>query len=72
MTRRHNKAEDDPAVVLLFRPLYRLLVKFHRETECGRDGLHWAECDALCSAFGWESWDEWVEAATADPPAHRS
>ena len=39
---------------------YRLLQKFHLETKCGRrNGDHWAECDALVDAFGWESWEAW-------------
>ena len=39
---------------------YRLLRKFHLETKCGkRNGDHWAECDALVDAFGWESWEAW-------------
>ena len=38
---------------------YRLLVKFHNETECGEGGDHWAECDALVAAFGWVSWEAW-------------
>lgn len=39
---------------------HRLLLKFHSETECGQDGLHWAECDALADAFGYDSWDIWT------------
>lgn len=38
---------------------YRLLQKFHQETDCGEGGDHWAECDALVDAFGWVSWEAW-------------
>jgi hypothetical protein len=40
---------------------FRLLLKFHKETDCGKDGDHWAECDALVDAFGWRSWERWRE-----------
>jgi hypothetical protein len=39
---------------------YRLLLKFHKETICGRP-YHWAECEALVDAFGWASWEVWVK-----------
>lgn len=42
------------------RAAYRLLVKFHNETECGANGVHWAECEALHGAFGWPSWEAWT------------
>ncbi len=41
---------------------FRLLHKFHRETDCGRGavrGDHWAECDRLVDALGWDSWEVW-------------
>lgn len=43
---------------------YRLLDKFHEETDCGEDGEHWAECEALCHAFEIESWEVWKGAQT--------
>jgi hypothetical protein len=41
-------------------PVYRLLRKFHAETDCGKDGRHWAECEAACQAFLYDDWQEWV------------
>lgn len=41
-----------------------LLFKFHKETECGEEGMHWVECDELVQEFDWESWEEWVKAIT--------
>ena len=39
---------------------YRLLRKFHAETDCGkRKDDHWAECNALVNAFCWGSWEIW-------------
>ena len=38
--------------------VYRLLLKFHRETDCGRP-FHWAECERLVELFGWSSWEDW-------------
>jgi hypothetical protein len=40
---------------------FRLLGKFHRETGCGRGGMHWAECEAFVCEHGWESWEAWRE-----------
>jgi hypothetical protein len=40
---------------------YRLLRKFHTETDCGAEAMggdHWAECEALVDALGLESWDQ--------------
>ena len=31
---------------LLVEKMKRLLDKFHIETDCGKDGIHWAECEA--------------------------
>ena len=30
----------------------RLWSKFHIETDCGLDGVHWAECEAVADALG--------------------
>lgn len=38
---------------------FDLLLKFHKETECGEGGDHWAECEALVDSFGWISWEAW-------------
>lgn len=38
---------------------FELLLKFHKETECGEGGDHWAECEALVDSFGWVSWEAW-------------
>jgi hypothetical protein len=35
--------------------LYMLLEKVHAETDCGRDGRHWPQCQALTFMFGWKS-----------------
>ena len=43
---------------------FRLLFKFHIETTCGADGMHWAECDALVHWLGWTSWEAWVDIAS--------
>ena len=37
---------------------FRLLSKFHIETDCGQPD-HWAECSALVDALGWVSWEAW-------------
>jgi len=42
---------------------FRLLRKFHIETDCGEDGDHWAECDNLVDAVGWISWMAWEQMA---------
>ncbi len=38
---------------------YGALRKFHRESDCGKDGVHWAECERLVDEVGWESWETW-------------
>ena len=40
---------------------FRLLRKFHKETECGEGGDHWAECEGLVEAAGWLSWEVWEQ-----------
>ena len=50
---------DEERRVLVEESVYRLLVKFHNETECGEGGDHWAECEALVDAIGWVSWEVW-------------
>ncbi|MDA8113968.1 MAG: hypothetical protein M0Z43_04475 [Acidithiobacillus sp.] len=43
---------DDLSIALSF-----LLIKFHRETDCGQNGMHWAECDRAIAALGYQSFD---------------
>jgi hypothetical protein len=35
-----------------------LLQRLHRDSDCGRDGMHSAECNAAVGAFGFDSYDE--------------
>lgn len=49
---------------------FRLMQKFHRATECGRPE-HWAECEALADAYGWESWEDWLRFNAEFMAAHR-
>jgi hypothetical protein len=55
--RQHESSLED--LRRLQRLLYHLFERLHAETDCGRDGKHWAECDTIAFAFGWKSWDEW-------------
>lgn len=51
---KHDKGE----ALKMRRAVFHLLEKLHAESnEDG--GIHWAECDALVEAMGWESWDAW-------------
>lgn len=38
---------------------YMMLLKFHKETDCGDEGMHWHECDQLVTALGFSSWEVW-------------
>jgi hypothetical protein len=46
------------------RAAYRLLLKFHRETSCGRP-FHWVECDHFVGSWGFRSWQAWLDAVDA-------
>jgi len=46
---------------------FHLMQKFHTETDCGKDGTHWAECDALAGAFGYGSWKMWAFMCGVEP-----
>ena len=58
--------EHDDYIERLEPAVFRLLQKFHIETDCGRDGDHWAECDALVDAVGWLSWEVWRDMASLE------
>jgi hypothetical protein len=49
---------DSVSLIDAEKAAYRLLVKFHKESRCGRP-FHWAECERLVDVFGWVSWAAW-------------
>jgi hypothetical protein len=63
MTAEPRRDEGEEARVAIEVAAFRLLAKFHRETDCGRP-YHWAECERLADAFGYDSWPVWERLGT--------
>jgi hypothetical protein len=59
-----NEWLSQRALLTIRGVLYDLLVLHHAQTDCGAAGRHSAPCQALTFAFGYSSWERWVEVAT--------
>jgi hypothetical protein len=42
------------------RVLFTLMSRLHRDTECGRNGEHWRECEAVFRELGWSGYESYA------------
>ena len=45
---------------LFEQALFALLSRLHRDTNCGKHGPHWAECEALFTQLGWSGYESYA------------